>query len=96
MPVVVSVFFAAACASGPSYLDSAQADAVRMAELRAQSELGCEAGKGEVTARETLRSPPPQRVAYQVLVTGCGQRRIFIVECADGPGCFAGTGRPAR
>ena len=84
------------CASGPSFLDAAQADAVQEAQRRAQAELGCESGTGQVTARETLNTPPPQRVAYEVLVTGCGQRRTFVVQCTKGAGCYAGAGRAAQ
>jgi hypothetical protein len=95
-PAVLFVALASGCASGPSYLESARADAVRMAELRNVSELGCEGSKGEITHSETLRGPPPATVAYSVLVAGCGQRRLFVVQCAEGQGCYTGAGRPAK
>jgi hypothetical protein len=93
---VVIASLATGCATGPSYLDAAQSDAVRMAELRAQSELGCSDGKGTITHRETLAGPPPQSVGYTVLVAACGQRSVFVVRCTERQGCYTGAGRPVR
>lgn len=94
--VVAAAIVAASCASGPSYLDAAQAEAIRQAEWRAQAEMGCSGGKGEVLRREALIGPPPESVAYSVLVTSCGERRVFVVQCQATQGCIPGAGRPAR
>jgi hypothetical protein len=94
--VVVMAVLVAGCATGPSYLDTAEPEAVRQAVLRAESEMGCSGGKGEVLRREAQAGPPPQRAAYSVLVTSCGERRVLVVQCQDTQGCFPGTGRPAR
>jgi|MudIll2142460700_1097286.scaffolds.fasta_scaffold256552_2 hypothetical protein len=94
---LISVLIATGCATGPSFLDAAQADAIRMAQERAQSELGCSSTTGSVVSRETLATPPPQRVSYVVVVAGCGQRQSYVVGCTDrGGGCYTGAGRPAR
>ena len=96
LPVLVGVaLVAAGCASGPSYLDAARPEAIEMAQRRAVAELGCQDSKGEVTASEVQLGPPPQSVAYRVLVSGCGQRRAFVVQCQETRGCIPGAGRPA-
>jgi hypothetical protein len=92
----VALLLVAGCASGPSYLESARADAVRMAELRNLQEMGCEGSKGDVTRSETLSGPPPQSVAYTVVVAGCGQRRTFVVLCTEFRGCYTGAGQATR
>jgi hypothetical protein len=94
--IVAGLSLTAGCATGPSYLDAAQPEAIRQAEWRAQAEMGCSGGKGEVLRREALIGPPPESVAYSVLVTSCGERRVFVVQCQATQGCIPGAGRPAR
>jgi len=94
---------AAACASGPPFIETAQPMAVQTAQRRAQFEFNCKAVEAQILSQENVQSPleytrfaPPPRVEYTVGVSGCGQRLTYLVVCTEGSGgCFAAAGRSA-
>ncbi len=86
------------CASQPQPAEALQSGAVRAAEERGASELGCPAATAEVLSKETIPEPqgtgwyePPHRAEYTVEVAGCGKRTTYSVGCDDRKkACVAG------
>ena len=81
-----------------------QGMAVQTALNRARFDMNCSSATGQVLSTNvsqpaiqgTFRSAyGVQRFEYTVGVTGCGQRRTYIVVCPQGGGggCFAAPGR---
>jgi len=79
-----------ACASQAQLVDALQPGALKVAQQRGSTELECPAATGAVLSQETLEEPqgtgwytPPHRAEYAVLVSGCGKRATYAVECDD-------------
>ena len=87
------------CASGPPFIDQAQAEAMTMAQRRAAFEFNCPAAAPQLLSRETLQPISfrfgIERAEYTIGVSGCGQRATYVVICPDQPGstCFAAAVR---
>ena len=100
---LVGVFAAAGCQMQQQMVQSSQGMAVQTALNRARFDMNCSSATGQVLSTNvsqpavqgTFRSAyGVQRLEYTVGVTGCGQRRTYIVVCPQGGGgCFAAPGR---
>jgi hypothetical protein len=93
---------AAGCQSNAQFLDANQAAAEQTALKRGQFEMSCTAVTPTVLSREVVepaiegpRMYGVARAEYTIGVSGCGDRKTFVVLCPDGgDGCFAaGPGR---
>ena len=100
--VLVVALSAAACESNTQFLDSKQGIAVETALNRGRFELNCSAVTPTVLSREVVepaiegpRVYGIDRAEYTIGISGCGDRKTFVVICPDGgDGCFAaGPGR---
>ena len=98
------VFALAACQTQEQMVQGQQGMAVQTALNRARFDMNCSSATGQVLSTNvsqpaiqgTFRSAyGVQRFEYTVGVTGCGQRRTYIVVCPQGGGggCFAAPGR---
>jgi len=70
-----------------------QPDAVRAAQGRASSALGCPSVAAEVLTKETIQesqitgwSETPHRAEYTIGVSGCGKRATYSVSCDNHQG----------
>jgi hypothetical protein len=99
---LVGVFVTAGCQTQQQMVQNQQGMAVQTALNRARFDMNCSSATGQVLS--TNVSQPSiqgrfasaygvQRIEYTVGVTGCGQRRTYIVVCPEGGGCFAAPGR---
>jgi hypothetical protein len=76
---------------GPAQLaDTLQPEAVKVAQQRGASDLGCPTAATEVLRQETIQEvqttgwyEPAHRAAYNVAVSGCGKRATYAVACDD-------------
>jgi hypothetical protein len=75
------------CASQPLE-DALQPSAVRVAQQRGASELGCPAATTEVVSKHAIEEPQttgwyefPRRAEYTIAVSGCGKRTTYLVAC---------------
>ena len=93
---------AAGCMSQSQLLASRQTMAMQAAVSRAQFETNCPQATGTIISQEVvqpaLQGPYVggiQRAEYTVGVSGCGDRKTYVVICPEGgTGCFAaGPGR---
>jgi len=96
---LVSVLATVGSQTQQQMLQSSQPMAVQTALNRARFDMNCSSATGQVLS--TNVSQPAlqgafvsaygvQRMEYTVGVTGCGQRRTYIVICPQGgAGCFA-------
>ena len=100
--LLVAALGATACESNTQFLDSKQGMAVETALNRGRFELNCSAVTPTVLSREVVepaimgpRVYGIDRAEYTIGVSGCGDRKTFVVICPDGgDGCFAaGPGR---
>ena len=69
-------------------VEELQPDALRVAQQRGASDLGCSAATAEVTNKKTIEEPqmtgwyePPKQAEYTIGVTGCGKRTSYLVAC---------------
>ena|SRR5215813_3074650 len=99
---LIAVLAAAACQTQQQMVQNQQGMAVQTALNRARFDMNCSSATGQVLSTNvsqpmvqgTFRSAyGVQRFEYTVGVTGCGQRRTYIVVCPEGGGCFAAPGR---
>jgi hypothetical protein len=99
---LVSVLATVGCQTQEQMLQGTQGLAVQTAVNRARFDMNCSSATGQVLSTNvsqpaiqgTFRSAyGVQRLEYTVGVTGCGQRRTYIVVCPQGGGCFAAPGR---
>jgi hypothetical protein len=101
---VVAAFATAGCQTQQQMVQGQQGMAVQTAVTRARFDMNCQSATGQVLSTNvsqpeiqgTFRSAyGVQRFEYTVGVTGCGQRRTYIVVCPQngGGGCFAAPGR---
>ena len=101
---LVGVFATAGCQTQEQMVQGQQGMAVQTALNRARFDMNCSSATGQVLSTNvsqpaiqgTFRSAyGVQRFEYTVGVTGCGQRRTYIVVCPQngGGGCFAAPGR---
>jgi hypothetical protein len=99
---LVGVFAAAGCQTQQDMIQSRQGMAVQTALNRARFEMNCSSATGQVLSTNVSQPEVQgrfasaygvQRIEYTVGVTGCGQRRTYIVVCPEGGGCFAAPGR---
>ena len=99
---LVGVFATAGCQTQEQMVQGTQGMAVQTALNRARFDMNCQSATGQVLSTNvsqpaiqgTFRSAyGVQRFEYTVGVTGCGQRRTYIVVCPQGGGCFAAPGR---
>jgi len=82
----------------PQLADELQPDAVKSAQQKGSSELGCPGASAEVLRKETIEEPqttgwyePPHRAVYIIDVAGCGKRKTYLVACNDlKKGCTVG------
>lgn len=65
-----------------------QPDALRVAQQRGATDLGCPAATAEVTTKKTIEAPQttgwhesPSQAEYTTGVTGCGKRTSYLVTC---------------
>jgi hypothetical protein len=75
------------CASQPLE-DTLQSSAVKVAQQRGASELGCPAATAEVLSKRAIEEgqatgwyAAPRRAEYTVGVSGCGKRTTYLVAC---------------
>ncbi len=99
--VLVVALSVAACESN-TFLDAKQGLAVETAVSRGKFEMNCSAVTPSVLSREVVepaimgpRAYGIDRAEYTIGVSGCGDRKTFVVICPDGgDGRFAaGPGR---
>jgi hypothetical protein len=100
--VLVVALSTAACESNTQFLDANQGTAVETAVSRGRFELNCSTVTPTLLSREVVepaiegpRVYGIDRAEYTIGVSGCGDRKTFVVICPDGgDGCFAaGPGR---
>jgi hypothetical protein len=91
----------AACNTTP-LTTTLQPMAMDFALKRARFEMNCPTATGAVLSSETIQAPQrvlmanqgPERAQYTIGVSGCEQRKTFVVLCAQGSdGCFAANGQ---
>jgi hypothetical protein len=91
---------AAVSAAPLDLADQLQPDALKVAQQRGTSELGCPGATAKVLRAETIQKPqgtgwyePPQRALYTVDVSGCGKQLQYLVACDSQKkqDCVAGT-----
>jgi hypothetical protein len=70
--------------------DQLQPDALKAAQQRGATALGCPAASAAVLKQETVEEPQatgwynrPHRAVYTVSVSGCGQDTQYLVACDD-------------
>jgi len=99
---LLGVLATTGCQTQQQMLQGSQGLAVQTALNRARFDMNCSSATGQVLSTNvsqpavqgTFRSAyGVQRLEYTVGVTGCGQRRTYIVICPQGGGCFAAPGR---
>jgi hypothetical protein len=102
---LLGVFATAGCQTQEQAVQGQQGAAIQTALSRARFDMNCSSATGQVLS--TNVSQPQiqgrfagaaygvQRFEYTIGVTGCGQRRTYIVVCPQGTGggCFAAAGR---
>jgi hypothetical protein len=102
--VILGVLAIVGCQTQEQMVQGQQGMAVQTALNRARFDMNCQSATGQVLSTNvsqpviqgTFRSAyGVQRFEYTVGVTGCGQRRTYIVVCPQngGGGCFAAPGR---
>src|SRR5215470_3069825 len=102
--VLAGVFATVGCQTQQQMVQGQQGMAVQTALNRARFDMNCQSATGQVLSTNvsqpeiqgTFRSAyGVQRFEYTVGVTGCGQRRTYIVVCPQNGsgGCFAAPGR---
>lgn len=77
---------AAGCASGPSFVDQMEPEAMAKAVRRAQFAFDCPSTSGQVLNRQNLEPMffgGPVRAQYTIGVTGCGKRATVEVLCSE-------------
>lgn len=95
--VLAAALAATACLTQQQLLDDNQAMAMQTAVNRGKFEMNCQDATGIVISREVvqpaLNGPfveGVQRAEYTIGVSGCGDRKTFVVICPEGGGgCFA-------
>jgi hypothetical protein len=65
-----------------------QPDAIRVAQQRGATDLGCSAATAEVTNKKTIEAPQttgwhesPRQAEYTIGVSGCGKNTSYLVTC---------------
>jgi hypothetical protein len=99
---VAALLTGAGCVTSQQFLDQSQPMAIQTAVERGKFEMNCPTATGVVISREVvqpaLQATGPfmggvqgiQRAEYTVGVSGCGDRKTFVVLCPEGGGgCFA-------
>jgi hypothetical protein len=99
---LVGVFATAGCQTQQQMLQGSQGLAVQTAVNRARFDMNCSSATGQVLSTNVsqpaiqgtfVNAYGVQRLEYTVGVSGCGQRRTYIVVCPEGgAGCFAAQG----
>jgi len=102
LAVSFAVLTLVGCASQSQLLNQNQGMAIQTALSRGQFEMNCPQATPTVISQEVVQPVMQgpwvggiQRYEYTVGVSGCGQKRTYIVICPEGgTGCFAaGPGR---
>jgi hypothetical protein len=97
-----SILATVGCQTQQQMVQSQQGMAVETALNRARFDMNCPSATGTVLSTNVSQPSVQgrfasaygvQRFEYTVGVTGCGQRRTYIVICPQGGGCFAAPGR---
>jgi hypothetical protein len=92
---IVNKFFAFSALTIPAMLwasqpleDALQPSAVKVAQQRGASELGCPAATTEVISKHAIEEAQttgwyefPKRAEYTIAVSGCGKRTTYLVAC---------------
>jgi hypothetical protein len=102
--VLLGVLAIVGCQTQEQMVQGQQGMAVQTALNRARFDMNCQSATGQVLSTNvsqpaiqgTFRSAyGVQRFEYTVGITGCGQRRTYIVVCPQngGGGCWAAPGR---
>jgi hypothetical protein len=96
---LIGVLADAGCQTQQQMLQGSQGLAVQTAVNRARFDMNCSSATGQVLSTNVsqpafqgtfVNAYGVQRLEYTVGVTGCGQRRTYIVVCPQGgAGCFA-------
>ena len=97
----IAVSLLAACQTQQQFLDQNQAEALQVATNRGRFEMGCPAVEPTLLSREmtqpAIEGPYVagiERGEYTIGVSGCDQRKTYVVICPEGgDGCFAAEGR---
>jgi hypothetical protein len=101
LALITVAFAVAGCQSNQQVLAGSQSQAMDVAVKRGQFELNCPAATGSVLssqmAQPVVDGPilhGPERAEYTIGVSGCNQRKTYVVICPqDGSGgCFAAEG----
>lgn len=100
--VFVAVLASTACQTQQQFLQQHEPMAMETAVARAKFEMNCPTAQGVVISSEVvqprLQGTGPflggvqgvQRAEYTIGVSGCGDRKTFVVLCPEGGGgCFA-------
>jgi hypothetical protein len=101
---LVTVFAAVGCQSQQQMVQGQQGMAIQTALSRARFDMNCSSATGQVLSTNVSQPEVQgrfggaaygvQRFEYTIGVTGCGQRRTYIVVCPqNGGSCFAAAGR---
>lgn len=99
---LAGVFVTAGCQTQQQMVQGTQPMAVQTALNRARFDMNCPSATGQVLSTNVSQPEVQgrfasaygvQRMEYTVGVSGCGQRRTYIVVCPQGGGCFAAPGR---
>ena len=94
---VIVALALAGCVTPTELLNSKQEMALETVMTRAKFEMNCPQATGTVLSREVtqpaVQGPEVmgvQRAEFTIGVTGCDQRKTYVVVCPDGgEGCFA-------
>lgn len=95
-PLLACALIIAGCASGPTFIDQMEPDAVANAVRRGQFEFNCPDASGEVLNRATIQSPTaggPLKAHYTIGVSGCRKRASFSVLCSQNDNQCVDLGR---
>ena len=84
--------------------EALQPNALRAAQQRGATELGCPAAKANVMSKKTIEETTtgwyewPHRAEYTIGVSGCGKRVTYSVSCDNqrgGAECIVGGAAPS-
>jgi hypothetical protein len=85
---IISAMVCSVAADLPA--EALQPNALRAAQQRGATELGCPPATANVMSKETIEEPrmtgwyePPHRAEYTIGVSGCGKRTTYSVACDD-------------
>lgn len=100
--VVIVCAALSACAT-TELSERLQPDALKVAQQRGATDLGCSAATAEVTNKKTIEPPQttgwhesPRQAEYTIGVTGCGKGTSYLVTCDKMGVCNAAPASTAK